>query len=163
MTQRLIAAATLVLAGAAAAIGWFVFNDPTTDQREWVRAQLMTAESSADNTRDGGSAVDFVSMEQTIANRNHLWTPVIPQPRQAPPAPDMEGPLRDVEITRESMGFGDDLRVRIRTGSNRRGRWMGVGDVLNGLTIKEITDTEVVFSKESHGREYTTQLRRGRR
>ncbi len=139
---------------------WQIVDNPLEEQREWLNAEL-TAVRNAERGGDEYRAADFAGMEDAIRGKDQLWRPVVPEPEQAPPTPDLDAMLRGVSITRESMGSGDSLRVRVRTSGNRRGEWKGVGDQVNDLTIKEITDSAVVFSLVSHGTEYTKELSRG--
>ncbi len=151
----------VVLLALGAMVGWFAFNDPTEETRQDLAWDLEQAQQRRDNPGGGRAALDLAALEANVVERDDLWDQLVAPPPQRPNPPDLAGPLRGVTITRESMGSGDDLRVRVRTASDRRGSWMGEGDVVNGLTILEINSDSVVFGKREHGRMYTRSVNRG--
>jgi len=65
-----------------------------------------------------------------------------PPPPPPPKKPDLAEMLGEVQATRQQVGD----KVKFVVPSNPRGEFKGVGDTINGLTIKSITRTEVVFS-----------------
>ncbi len=161
-TERIImgvGAAVLLFLGAA--VGWFAFNDPTEETRSDLAWDLQQAQQRQGNPGGGSASIDFAALEEDVVERDNLWDELISPPPQRPSPPDLAGALRGVTVTRESMGSGNDMRVRIRTSSDSRGSWMGVGDEVNGLTIIEITSDSVVFGREAHGRMYTRSVSRG--
>lgn len=161
-TERIImGVGAVVLLFLGAAVGWFAFNDPTEETRSDLAWELQQAQQRRANTGGGSASIDFAALEENVVERDDLWDQLIAPPPQRPSPPDLAGALRGVTVTRESMGSGQDLRVRIRTSSDGRGSWKGVGDEVNGLTIIEITSDSVVFGRQAHGRMYTRSVSRG--
>ncbi|NIA15954.1 MAG: hypothetical protein GWP08_17970, partial [Nitrospiraceae bacterium] len=62
-------------------------------------------------------------------------------------------------ITVGRQAVGDKAKFFI--GGNKRGEFLGVGDVIKGLTIKEITRKKVVLSLKWKNQELTVTLPRG--
>ncbi|MFP4190803.1 MAG: hypothetical protein ACLFU6_01910 [Candidatus Hydrogenedentota bacterium] len=161
-TERIImgaGAAALLFLGAA--VGWFAFNDPTEETRSDLAWDLQQAQERRGNPGEGSASIDFAALEENVVDRDDLWDQLISPPPERPDPPDLAGALRGVTVTRESMGSGEDMRVRIRTSSDSRGSWKGVGDEVNGCTIIEINSDAVVFGQRAHGRMYTRSVSRG--
>jgi hypothetical protein len=107
---------------------------------------------------------DYEAMVSGINERPALWQPLVekpaPPPPPPPPPPDWNAILQGVEVTRQKIGSGADLKVRIITSPQSRGDWMQVGGRINDAVIKEITETHVVFSVMKDGKEWTHRLAR---
>ena len=61
---------------------------------------------------------------------------------------------------RSKIGRGESLKIRIATPANPRGAFMGVGEIINGCTIKEIQDDAVSFTVEANGKIYEHRILR---
>ncbi len=103
-----------------------------------------------------------------IAQNMALWNELIAPPpkKPAPPKPkarpDLLKRLQGVTASaRNQVKLGGNIHaVMIRSAQNQNGRWMYVGDEVNGLVISEITPEAVVFMLEQQGKKYTVELPR---
>lgn len=151
----------IVGAGALVAIlilfvlGWV--KSPVREQRQSFKGQLdqiVIPDMQFGETQDP----EYDAWQQAIANRPKLWQPLMrPQERKAPP-PALAQILANVSPTRTEIGSGASRKVQIRVGG--RPDWYTVGQQINGCTIKEITDTTVLFSVVQAGQEYGIPLPR---
>ena len=51
-------------------------------------------------------------------------------------------------------------KVKIKTPQNKRGAFLGVGEMVGECKIKKITKSEVIFSLKANGKEYTHSIPR---
>ncbi|MBI4560133.1 MAG: hypothetical protein HY706_21270 [Candidatus Hydrogenedentes bacterium] len=150
------------LAVAVALLILGVFTDPVRDQRVWLETELTNVAPPA-ITFDTAPDVDSTALQRTITGKANLWRGLVAPPKQAATAPNFGNEMAGVVITRDQIGTGDQVQVRVRVGNDTRGQWMGKGAVVKGWTIVEILPREVKFSKTQNGTEYTGVLPRGNR
>ena len=103
---------------------------------------------------------DFKKWQQSIAAKPALWQQLLAPPAPPPPPPekppDLNAMIKDVAVGRQQIG----PKVKVMKGGDAKGTFMAVGDTLNGLTIKEITKTEMVLSLTWKGQELTVAIPR---
>lgn len=100
-----------------------------------------------------------------IVRKSALWEELVQPPAPKPKAekkPDLEKMLRGVVASSrdEIVEAGGRTLIDVKTQEDPKGSWLGVGDEVKGLTIKEITAEAVVFSLMSNDKEYTYSLPR---
>lgn len=151
----------ICLAALTAACLWAFLHTPFAERREVLRAQMDSSATGGDESAQ--TNVDYEALQNAIASKDTLWRPLVKPPAQEAPPPDLQTMLGPVVLSRQQIGTGDAMRVKVFLDPNdRRGRWISKGDDLNGLTVKEISPTEVVFSKEHKGSELTLAVPRSR-
>ena len=101
----------------------------------------------------------------SIVEKKALWQPLVAAPvaALAPEVkPDLLEKLKGVTLSlRDQIRVGDSLKVKARLSpEDKRGRWVTVGDKINGLTIVEIKPAAVVFAMEKNGKQLTAELPR---
>lgn len=115
------------------------------------------------------SDVNFPELQATIAEKPRLWRELVPPPpppkrRPVPPKPpDLAKMLKNVGVTRTTVGRGEKARVLIKTAQNPRGSLQGIGDKVNGVEILRIERDSILFGVEENGKQYTFQMMRMRR
>jgi hypothetical protein len=102
---------------------------------------------------------------KSIVDKDALWRPLVAPPAAPPPPeekPDLLQKLQTVTVSaRDQIRTGDSLKVKLHMSpEDKRGRWISVGDKINGLTVLEIRDDAVVFALEQNGKQYTEELPR---
>jgi len=146
----------LVLVGGTAALCGF--RDPMNARRADMARELADIEPVA--VRFAEAPRDFAGWERAIAAKPALWEELVapppPPPAPKPPPPDWDKILRGVRVTRHQVG----QKVRVFSPGHARGEFLGVGDAVNGATIKAACERNVVFAVRLHGREWTRGLRR---
>jgi len=105
------------------------------------------------------------AQRKTIVDKEALWRPLVEAPAAPPPPeskPDLLEKLKGVTASaRDEIRVGDSLKIKIHTNpEDKRGRWVGAGDKVNGLTILEIKADTVVFALEQNGKQFTAELPR---
>ena len=168
--RKAIVIAALVLT----AVSWGVFvvraaNDPAAAHRREL-TQALAAVGEQRPAREHfvvRPELDYGRLQSSIKSRPALWRelvppppPPAPPPPPPPPPPNLGEMLRGVSVQRGQIGSGDAVQVPINVPGAGGRAFYGVGDVINGLTIKAIDNRQVVFSLMHDGREYTTALRR---
>lgn len=114
------------------------------------------------------SDVDYGVIVWNTAVKATLWKELVPPPpppvRKPRPVkhPDLRKLLQGVVVSSrlEITGVGGRTLIDVKTPEDLNGSWLGIGDKVRGLTIKEITKEAVVFSLMSNNKEYTYSLRR---
>jgi len=96
---------------------------------------------------------DRDELKRTVVAKPALWKPLYERAKRQKPAPDLAKILGGVRVLRGQVG--EKIRIVDDDRRNPRGKWMQKGDTLRGVLIKEITPTEVIFSKTQDGKEYT--------
>ena len=114
------------------------------------------------------SDANYDAIQRSIVQKSKLWKELVPPP--PPPVPKPK-PVKKPNLVKmlqgviassrmEITGPGGRKLIQVKTQENRTGAWLGVGDKVKGLTIKEITKEAVVFSLMSNNKEYTRSLPR---
>ena len=146
MSQRMI---TLLGILATVSVLTFVIlnavRNPIAARREQLRIELAAVPSERVDVGPLSRPVDIDAVQQSISGKEKLWQELIPPPPPPPPPPapppDIAKMLEGVQPTRQQIGDA----IRIIVPGNPRGARCAVGDTINGVTIKEITPTEVIF------------------
>lgn len=160
MQRSLLIAGLIVLAVVwILIVGGFVRN--TAGHRRVQLEQQLAAIEPETGEVEPPRDPDTSALQRVIAAKPGLWRPLVPAPTAPRAEPDLAKRLADVVARRHQMGSGDNLKVKVQIGkADRRGSWLGKGDAVNGVRIKEITDTHVVFFVQEGGREYTHAIPR---
>lgn len=114
------------------------------------------------------SDVDYGAIVLGIVGKPALWKELVPPPARiapppkAPKAPNFAKLLQNVAASARQELIDSEGRtlIQVKTPENHGGDWLGVGDKVRGVTIKEITGKAVVFSLISNDKEYTYSLPR---
>ncbi len=110
---------------------------------------------------DGGqdSQSPAAKMRNEIASRASLWAPIVDVPPPPAPPPDWNKLLKGIILTRTFIGEGPERKVKIlKDPKDTVGEWVGAGSRVNGLLVKEVTDTAVVFTTFANGKEYEYRM-----
>jgi hypothetical protein len=113
------------------------------------------------------SKVDYTSLQNQILSKPKLFQELVPPPPPPTPAPppppkppDLEALLKGVVATRMEISKGGVKRVRFMTPASKTPEYFGVGDIINGVTIKEVTKAAIIFSIVANEKEYTKEMPR---
>lgn len=104
--------------------------------------------------------VDVDSVQKKLAAKPKLWEQLLEPPKAAPAAPPPPPPIEEMAKT---LSFGRQQvggKVMMTKTGEKKGSFIGPGETVNGLTIKEITKTNVVLSLQWQGQELTTSKER---
>jgi len=150
-----------LIAGLAALIGLNVLSSPVDARREAFEIRLGDARAS-DPLAKFEEQVDYEEIQNSISSKSNLWAPLTKPKTVAAKPPDLEKMLEGVTISRNAVGSGADIKIKIMSQDNRNGQWVGVGGKVRGLTIKSIDGRRgaVKFMQLFQGREYTYTLTR---
>ena len=148
----------VILVAIVVALGYFLMANPLDARRLQLAAEL--AEIKPIEVDFHPPDWDFEAWERSIAEKPALWEELVeppPPPKPPPPKPPNLGKMiAGVSASRQQIG----KKAKIITKNDPRGAFMAVGDVVGGLTIKEITKTEVILVLKWQGKELTTSLPR---
>lgn len=139
-------------------IGINYSRNPVLPREAWLQSQL--AQLSPDWSAEETVHVNSEELVGVIQSKPSVWDRLIAPPPPAPKPVNVMEKLQGVKVTRQRMGSGDSVKLKLTTPAAPRGAWFGKGDNINGATIKEITDSEIVFSVMDNGKEYTGSLKR---
>lgn len=150
-----------VMAGLAGLIGLNVLSGPVEARREALEIRLENAQING-SVAAPATVLDYENIQYVIAAKPDLWAPLTQAAKAAAAPPDLEKLLQGVTISRNTVGSGADVKIKIMTPENQAGDWVGVGDNLRGLAVKSIDARSgtVVFMTPFQGREYTFTLTR---
>lgn len=144
MTRVFTLTGVLATLAVLAYIGLNFVQSPIAAQREQLRIQLAEVPASKVEVGPLTARIDIDAVQQSISGKEKLWQELIPPPPPPPPPPepppDLAKMLEGVQPTRQQIGNA----IRIAVPGNPRGRFE-IGDKINGVTLKEITPTEVIF------------------
>ena len=159
MAQRIATiVGVIVIAGILAFIGYNFWANPVGEKRQWLNQEL--SEIQPIEVIFDKPQWDFKGWQDSVAGKPALWEELIEPPKAPPPPPptppNLNAMLKGVRALRQGVG----KRAKIITPGDARGAFMGVGDMVNGLRIKEVTKTAVTFSLEWQGQELTTSIPR---
>jgi hypothetical protein len=158
MERKLTLAFVAVLAGVIVITGLFIVHNPINAERTMLNTTLANIKPV-----EGGSTnqeADMEALEQKLAAKPQLWKELLPPPeppKPAPPAPPkLEEMAKDLNFGRQQVGG----KVKVTKGGDKKGSFIGVGDIVNGLTVKEISKAAVVLSLEWQNQELTISKER---
>ena len=159
----------LCIIGACACVGYVMYRqieNPYSEREAKLRDDLSNV-VAPEVTYVTTSDVDYRALQEEILAKPALFRELIPPPPPPPPAPPAPPPkpnlakmLEGVIATKATITKNGQPAAKIRTAADPRGDFKGVGEVINGVTIKEITDEEVIFSLTANEKEYTHTLKR---
>jgi hypothetical protein len=104
--------------------------------------------------------VDVESVQKKLAAKPKLWDQLLDPPKAAAPTPPPPPPIEEMAKT---LSFGRQQiggKVMMTKTGEKKGSFIAVGETVNGLTIKEISKTNVVLSLIWQGQELTTSKER---
>lgn len=148
---------------AVAAVAWTAFllvDNPFHDRHRVLAAEIAGVKPV--EVEFTPPEWDFAGWQDAIAAKPKLWDRLYEPPAPAPPAPpkppDLNKILSDngVTVGRQQVG----QKARVMTKADSRGTFMGVGDQIAGLTIAEVTRTNVKFTMEWRGQTLEASLPR---
>jgi len=149
------------MAGLIGLIGMNLLAGPVDARRVALEFQLENARSygAVDQAK---ANVNYEDIQYSISAKPNLWTPLTKAAKAALKPPNLEQMLSGVTISRNTVGSGEDVKIKIMSPENRGGQWVGVGGNVRGLAVKSIDSRlgEVVFMTSFQGREYTYTLKR---
>ena len=125
-----------------------IFVSPMDRIRDNVAASL--AEIPANAPLSNGAGQDYALWARDIKAVPSLWQEIVapppPPPPKAPPkasAPNLAEMLADVSIGKGQIG---KTKIRVVTPEAPRGRWLQIGDAVNGCTLESFTRKEAIFT-----------------
>lgn len=136
-------------------------SGPVEARRESLEFRLENAQGSG-TLASATQAVNYEDIQYAISAKPDLWAPLTEAAKAAIKPPDLEQILQGVTISRNTVGSGADVKIKIMTPENRAGEWVAVGSKVRGLTVKSIDGRRgsVVFVQPFQGREYAFTLTR---
>jgi hypothetical protein len=148
-----------LIAGLAVLIGLNVLSSPVEARREAFEIRLEEALTTNLLVKPS-EQVDYEDIQHSITSKPNLWAPLTKVQRAAAKPPNLEQMLEGVSISRNTIGSGADIKIKIMSQDNRRGAWVSIGGNVRGLTVKSIDSRRksVTFMKLFQGREYTFTL-----
>jgi hypothetical protein len=153
MERKVTIALAAVIAGVIVITFLFIVHSPINARRADLKASLSNIKPA-----DAGAARQEAALEtlqQKLAAKPQLWKELLAPPAPPPPAPPappkLEEMAKDLNFGRQQVGG----KVKVTTPGDRKGSFVGVGEVVGGLTVKEISKTTVVLSLEWQGKELT--------
>lgn len=159
----------LCVIAAGACVAYVVYRqigNPYTDREAKLREDLSNV-VAPEVTYVTTSDVDYQTLHQEVLAKPALFRELIPPPPPPeapppppPPPPDLVKMLEGVIATKATITKNGQPAAKIRTAADPRGDFKNVGDKVNGVTIKEITDQEVIFALTANEKEYTHTLKR---
>ena len=160
MSRAIFLGGGAVLAALAVALAALLVNSPVSARRRGLEAELEAARR-VEFTRPPRVDLPYDRFHQQITGKTALWSPVAEAPQAPEKPPEWDKILQNVRPTRQQIGAGPTRKVKVMMGPNdRQGRWVTVGENINGATVSEITDTHIVFRIQQGGKEYTHNLGR---
>ncbi len=159
-----LAAAALWVVVCVPFAGWNALRNPM-DARENALEERLKAVKFVPEELPEPDEAPLKMQRATIIEKTALWQPLIAAPAAAPPPeskPDLLEKLKGVTASlRDQIRTGDSVKIKVHLSpEDKRGRWMSVGDKINGLTIAEIKAEAVVLSLEQNGKQFTAELPR---
>lgn len=161
MTRLFVLICSLVTLAAAAFSAWTFVHNPMDEHASALDAELAAIQPApAEYSTDSG--LNFERIYADVEGKSGLWNELVaplpkPKPKPKPAAaPDLAKLLKGVSPGRNQVGS----RVQIKTPTDRKGSYLGVGDQVNGVVILEIKRTEILFGITKNGKDYTHTLPR---
>lgn len=161
MPMRVVLGASGVwVAACVVFVAWNVVRNPMSARSRALQERLGAIHSFGDELPEPDKA-PLKDQREAITKKASVWKALVAPPAAVAATPDLTEKLKGVEVTRQQVMKGDAVNVRYRLSiDDKQSRWLSVGTVVNGLTVKEIRPDAVVFSLQQNGKEYTAELRR---
>jgi hypothetical protein len=148
----------VALAAVVGLMGYYLVSNPMNAQRTVLATNLANVQT--EEVAFEKPSYDFDRWQQSIAAKPALWQELVAPPPAPPPPPekppDLDAMLKGVTAGRQQIGG----KVKIAKAGDPKGSFLGVGDTVSGLTIKEISKTTVVLALTWKGQELTTSIPR---
>lgn len=160
MARTLFAAGAVVLAALAVGIAMTVVRSPVAARRADLETQLDTARI-VDFARPPRIELPYDRFHEQITGKPALWSPIAEPPKAPVKPPEWDKLLQGVQPTRQEIGTGDSRKVKVMLSpKDRQGRWVRMGEAINGAIITDITPTHIEFTIKQDGIDYTHRLGR---
>ncbi len=160
MARVLFAAGVVVLAALAVAIVMTVVSSPVAARRAELETQLETARI-VDFAKPPRIELPYDRFHEQITGKPALWSPIAEPPKAPAKPPEWDKLLQGVRPTRQEIGTGNSRKVKVMLSPNdKQGRWVRMGEAINGAIITDITATDIEFTMEQNGIAYTHRLGR---
>ncbi len=141
-------------------IGWNAARNPMAARERALESRLSSIQIVDEDLPEPDQA-PLKEQRDAIVQKTALWKALVAPAAKPESKPDLLEKLAGVQVGRQQIAKGDAISIKIRMApEDRQGRWVTVGDKINGLTIKEIRPDAVVFSVKQDGKEYTAELPR---
>ena len=158
MERRYLTIVIAVLAVVAVAIGLRSAINPYKARQSALEADL--ARIKPVEVKLQTQQANFARWKQTIGAKPAVWQELIPAPPAPPPPPpkppNTKEKIAGLKVTRQGIGN----KARIMSKENPKGVFLGPGDSINGMKIKEVTKTSVIFSLQWNDQELTETVQR---
>ena len=158
MERTITVLCALLLAVVVAAAGLQIVFNPIGARRTTLEDQL--AKISPVDVKFERRDLDLDSVQKKLASKPGLWVELLAPPPPPPPPPPTPPNLAEKA---KGLAFGRQQvggKVKMTTAGDAKGSFVGVGDQVNGLTVKEITKTSVVLALTWQGQELTISRER---
>jgi len=156
MEQKVTIAGVAIVASLLVLMGYLLIANPMKERQQQLNRQIEAIQPI--EVVFEPPKWDFDKWQNSIAAKPKIWQDLVEAPPPPPPPPekppDLGALLKGVSPTRQQVGS----KIKIITGTDPKGVFMQVGDTINGLTIKSIEKTEIIFSLMWQGKELTTSL-----
>lgn len=164
MERIVLAVSGLACAGLIGFMVYTSMNDPTVERKASLERELRNISPEYIEYQTGNQA-DFARIWDVVQKKPNLWRELIPPP--PPPKvipkiipPDWSKILKDVQISKISLGRGDTMKARIKHPGSPRGEFLGVGDRIGVAEIKNVDSDKVLFETKKDDRVYTHAVAR---
>lgn len=148
----------VLLAAVIAAAGLLTYLNPMNARRAALSGQL--AKIVPVEVKFERRELDVESVQKKIAAKPKLWEQLLEPPAPAPPPPpappSVEEMAKNLSFSRQQIG----AKIKVMKGGDTKGEFVTKGDLVNGLTIKDISKTSVVLSLTWQGTELTVTKER---
>ncbi len=164
LARAAIAVAVLWSLACIAFAGWNVVRNPMDARKSDLDTRLSRIVFVPEELAKPENAPLSVQ-RAAIVKKEAIWRPLVAAPTAAPPPeakPDLLEKLKGVTASRrDQIRVGDSLKIKIHMNpEDKRGRWITVGDKVNGLVVMDIKEDTVVFSLDQGGKQFTAELPR---
>lgn len=150
----------VVLAALIALLVYQATNNPVAAMRAEMEAELAQARNAPEEQVEETANADFAAMVNTIARQPQLWRTIVPPPPPPPKPPNWSQVVKNVIITPQIIGEGEDMKVKIKEGANDPGRWIEKGSRLNMAEVTSVDSGGIHLRIVQRGIEYKHYLRR---
>jgi len=158
MERTVTLAGVLVLVCVVVIAALFIVRNPINAERAALKEQL--ARIKPVEVQFERSETDTAALQQKLGEKPYLWEQLLPPPPPPKPPPPVPPKLDEMAKT---LNFGRQQvggKVKVTKTGDAKGSFVGVGDSVNGLTVKEISKTAVVLSLQWQGQELTISKNR---
>jgi len=147
------------IAAVLAATGYMLVFNPVQARRTDLTARLDQIQSYEVEFKSPDW--NYEAWHGSLAAKPALWTELIepppPTPPPPPPPPNLKKMAAGITVGRQAVGD----KAKFFAPGDSRGTYLGVGDTIQGLTIKEVTRKQVTLSLRWKKQELTITLPRG--